>query len=334
MRLASEHFSATFNGNILTDLSGVTVEPAYLSTHKNGTLAARIQQALDALACCELCPRCCRVDRTAGVTGVCRTGRSAIVASCEPHFGEEAPLVGRFGSGTIFFSNCNLNCIFCQNFEISHEGTGSEVTSSQLANMMLELQEKRVHNINLVSPSHVVPQILEALPEAIDGGLRIPLVYNSGGYDSVETLKLLDGIVDIYMPDVKFASDIPALFYCTAPDYPQVVRNALREMHCQVGSLQLDSCGHAVRGLLVRHLVMPDGLAGTQDVMRFLADELSPDTYVNIMDQYRPCGDIKKFKELQRSITPEEFKEALSMARAAGLSRLNNRERPILMYWR
>ncbi len=200
--------------------------------------------------------------------------------------------------------------------------------------MMLELQEQRVHNINLVSPSHVVPQILEALPEAIDHGLNIPLVYNTGGYDSVETLKLLNGIVDIYMPDIKFASDIPALFYCAAPDYPQVVQNALREMHCQVGSLQLDSRGHAVRGMLVRHLVMPDGLAGTQAVMRFLADKISPDTYVNIMDQYRPCGDIKKFKELQRRVTPEEFEEALSAARAAGLSRLDSRERPILMYWR
>ena len=310
------------------------VKPAYILTHKNGTLKERIEQALEGLRCCEMCPRCCRVDRTAGVTGVCKTGRNAIVASFAPHFGEEAPLVGRFGSGTIFFSNCNLNCVFCQNFDISHEGAGSEVTSSQLANMMLELQEQRVHNINLVSPSHVVPQILEALPEAIDHGLNIPLVYNSGGYDNVETLKLLEGIVDIYMPDIKFASDIPALFYCTAPDYPQVVQNALREMHCQVGSLQLDEHGRAVRGLLVRHLVMPDGLAGTQAVMRFLADEISPDTYVNIMDQYRPCGDIKKFKELQRRVTPEEFENALSAARAAGLSRLDSRERPILMHWR
>jgi putative pyruvate formate lyase activating enzyme len=310
------------------------MEPTYISLHKNGILAQRIEQALNGLQSCELCPRCCRVDRTAGQTGVCKTGRNAIVASHAPHFGEEAPLVGRYGSGTIFFSNCNLNCVFCQNFDISHEGEGREVTASQLAGMMLELQEQRVHNINLVSPSHVVPQILEALPEAIEGGLNIPLVYNTGGYDSVETLKLLEGIVDIYMPDIKFFSDIPALFYCTAPDYPQIVRKALKEMHRQVGDLQLNNRGHAMRGLLVRHLVMPDGLAGTEQVMRFLAEELSSDTYVNIMDQYRPCGDVKNFKELQRSVTPEEFEEAISTARAAGLNRLHSRERPILMHWR
>ncbi len=310
------------------------METAYISAYKNGTLEHRIEQALTALQSCELCPRRCRIDRTAGQTGVCKTARSAIVASHAPHFNEEAPLTGRYGSGTIFFSNCNLNCVFCQNFDISHEGEGSEVSASQLAGMMLELQEQRAHNINLVSPSHVVPQILEALPEAIDGGLNIPLVYNTGGYDSIETLKLLDGIIDIYMPDIKFTSDIPALFYCTAPDYPQVVREALKEMHSQVGDLHLNSRGHALRGLLVRHLVMPDGLAGTQAAMRFLVDELSPDTYVNIMDQYQPCGDIKKFKELQRRITPEEFEEALETARTAGLNRLESRERPILMYWR
>jgi len=311
-----------------------TMEPSYLSSHKNGTLALRIEQALHGLQSCELCPRRCCVDRTAGQSGICKTGRNTIVASFAPHFGEEAPLTGRYGSGTIFFSNCNLNCVFCQNFDISHKGEGKEVTPSQLAGMMLELQKKRVHNINLVSPTHVVPQILEALPEAIDGGLNIPLVYNTGGYDSVETLKLLDGIVDIYMPDIKFTSDIPALFYCTAPDYPQVAQDALREMHRQVGVLQLNSHGHAMRGMLVRHLVMPDGLAGTQKAMHFLADELSADTYVNIMDQYHPCGDIKQFKELQRPVTPEEIEEALSAARAAGLSRIDNRERPILMHWR
>ncbi|MBM4309936.1 MAG: radical SAM protein [Deltaproteobacteria bacterium] len=310
------------------------MEPLYISAHKNRTLAARIVQALEALRCCELCPRCCRVDRIAGETGVCRTGRNALVASFAPHFGEEAPLVGRFGSGTIFFSNCNLNCTFCQNSEISRGGEGSATTASQLAGMMIELQNQGVHNINFVSPSHVVPQILEALPEAIDSGLNIPLVYNSGGYDRVETLRLLDGIIDIYMPDIKFSSDIPALFYCAAPDYPLVSRAAVREMHRQVGDLRLDSRGRAVRGLLVRHLVMPDGLAGTQAVMRFLAEEISPATYVNIMDQYRPCGDVKDFKELQRRITPEEYEEALAAARAAGLSRLDSRERPILLHWR
>jgi len=310
------------------------MKPAYILAHKNGTLSGRIKEAMDALHCCELCPRRCRVDRTSGQTGVCGTGRNAVVASYAPHFGEEAPLVGRYGSGTIFFSNCNLNCAFCQNFEISRGEEGNEVTATQLARIMLKLQEHRVHNINFVSPSHVVPQILEALPAAIDGGLDIPLVYNSGGYDTVKTLRLLDGIVDIYMPDIKFASDIPALFYCAAPDYPQVARDAAREMHRQVGDLQLDGRGRAVRGLLVRHLVMPDGLAGTQQVMRFLADEISAETYVNIMDQYRPCGDIREFKELQRRITPKEYEEAVAAARAAGLSRLDSRERPILLHWR
>jgi len=310
------------------------VEPLYLSAYKNGTLAKRIEQALDALRCCELCPRRCRVDRTAGQTGVCRTGRNAAVASFAPHFGEEAPLVGRFGSGTIFFSNCNLNCAFCQNFDISRGKEGNAATASQLADMMLALQKQGVHNINFVSPSHVVPQILEALPEAIKGGLNIPLVYNSSGYDSVETLRLLDGIIDIYLPDIKFSSDIPALFYCAAPDYPQVSRAAVKEMHRQAGDLKLDERGRAVRGLLVRHLVLPDGLAGTGEVMRFLADEISRNTYVNIMDQYRPCGEMQEFKELQRRITPEEYEEARAAARAAGLNRLDSRERPILLHWR
>ncbi len=310
------------------------MKPAYLSAHTNGTLAKRLEQALEALRCCELCPRRCRVDRTAGQTGVCKTGRNAVVASFAPHFGEEGPLVGRFGSGTIFFSYCNLNCVFCQNFEISRGEEGNATTAAQLAGMMLALQNQGVHNINLVSPSHIVPQILEALPEAIDNGLNIPLVYNSGGYDSVETLRLLDGIIDIYMPDIKFSSDIPALFYCGAPDYPQVAREAVREMHRQVGDLQLDERGRALRGLLVRHLVMPDGLAGTQAIMHFLAEEISPATYVNIMNQYRPCGEIKEFKELQRPATPEEYEEARAAARTAGLSRLDNRERPILLHWR
>ena len=310
------------------------MESVYISAHKDGTLAKRIGQALEALRCCELCPRRCRVDRTAGVTGVCKTGRNASVASFAPHFGEEAPLVGRFGSGTIFFSNCNLNCAFCQNFEISRGEEGSPVTASELARMMLDLQARQVHNINFVSPSHVVPQILEALPEAIEGGLNIPLVYNSGGYDSVDTLRLLDGVIDIYMPDMKFSSDIPALFYCGAPDYPQVAREAVREMHRQVGDLRLNERGRALRGLLVRHLVLPDGLAGTQQAMKFLAEEISPATYVNIMDQYQPCGELDDFPELKRRITPQEYEEALKIAGEEGLTRLDSRQRPLLLHWR
>ncbi len=310
------------------------MEPRYLKLFHEGTLQQRIHDALALLECCELCPRRCRVNRLENEKGVCRTGRHAIVSSSGPHFGEEAVLSGRFGSGAIFFTGCNLQCVFCQNYDISHEGQGEEFAAEQLAHIMIGLQNKGVHNINFVSPSHVVPQILEALPLAIEKGLNIPLVYNTGGYDLVETLRLLDGIIDIYMPDYKFSQDIPALFYCKAPDYPGVVQSALREMHRQVGDLEMNDSNRAVRGLLVRHLVMPGGLAGTQKAMKFLADEISLLTYVNIMDQYHPCGEAEKFPELNRSITPAEYEEALEAARSAGLSRLDNRQRPILLHWR
>jgi len=309
--------------------------PAYLQTHQKGILQKRIDTALGLLASCSLCPRACVVNRRAGEEGVCKTGRHARVASWGPHFGEEAPLVGRFGSGTIFFSSCSLLCVFCQNYDISHENVGQVTGPKDLARIMLGLQEKGCHNINFVTPSHVVPQILEALPAAIEGGLSVPLVYNSGGYDSIETLKLLDGIIDIYMPDLKFSKDIPALLYCKAPDYPQVARAAIKEMHRQVGDLVLDKKGRALRGLLVRHLVMPDGLAGTGASMQFLAQELSKNTYVNIMDQYHPCGkDLDRFPELDRRITPEEYREALDGASAEGITRLDNRQRGFLLHWR
>jgi putative pyruvate formate lyase activating enzyme len=257
-----------------------------------------------------------------------------MVSSSGPHFGEEAVLSGRFGSGTIFFTWCNLLCCFCQNSDISHEGQGEEVSAEVLADMMIDLQSRGVHNINFVSPTHVVPQILEALPLAIQKGLNIPLVYNTGGYDLVETLRLLDGVIDIYMPDYKFSKDIPALFYCKAPDYPEVIKNALREMHRQVGDLEMDDNNRAVRGLLVRHLVMPDGLAGTHAAMQFIADAISHSTYLNIMDQYHPCGELEKFPELNRRITPQEYEEALTAARQEGLTRLDNRQRPLLLHWR
>ena len=310
------------------------MEPRYLKLFHEGTLQQRIHDALALLKSCELCPRRCRVNRLENEKGVCRTGRHAMVSSSGPHFGEEAVLSGRFGSGAIFFTECNLQCVFCQNYDISHEGRGDEVTAQQLADIMIGLQSNGVHNINFVSPSHVVPQILEALPLAIEKGLHIPLVYNTGGYDLVETLRLLDGVIDIYMPDYKFSQDIPALFYCKAPDYPEVVKSALREMHRQVGDLEMDDKNRAVRGLLVRHLVMPDGLAGTRKAMKFIADEISLLTYVNIMDQYHPCGEAEKFPELNRSITPQEYEEALHAARDAGLTRFDNRQRPILLHWR
>jgi putative pyruvate formate lyase activating enzyme len=310
------------------------MEPSYLQLHRDGMLQQRVHEALAQLKSCEMCPRRCKVNRIEGEKGVCRTGRLAMVSSSGPHFGEEAVLSGRFGSGTIFFTWCNLLCCFCQNRNISHKGQGDEIEAEQLADIMIGLQNKGVHNINFVSPTHVVPQILEALLLAIQKGLSIPLVYNTGGYDLVETLRLLDGIIDIYMPDCKFSQDIPALFYCKSPDYPEVVKFALCEMHRQVGDLEMDDNNRAVRGLLVRHLVMPDGLAGTREAMRFIANEISHSTYVNIMDQYHPCGEAEKFPELNRRITPQEYEEALRAARDAGLSRLDNRQRPILLHWR
>jgi putative pyruvate formate lyase activating enzyme len=302
-------------------------EAAYLGAHRAGLLPERIERAFALLESCTLCPRRCRVNRLKGELGTCRAGSMPEVSSYSPHFGEERPLVGLHGSGTIFLTNCNLRCSFCQNYSISHRGEGREVAFDRLAQMMMELQDLGCHNINFVTPTHYVPQILEALPGAIEQGLRIPLVYNSSGYDSVASLKLLDGIFDIYMPDFKFARSGPAQEYCEATDYPDVARSAIKEMHRQVGDLVLDERGIARRGLLVRHLVLPEGLAGTDEVMRFLAAEISPRTYINIMDQYFPCGDIPPRSSLGRRITGEEYEEALDLARAAGLTRLDNRER-------
>jgi putative pyruvate formate lyase activating enzyme len=307
------------------------MEPSYLESFRHGRLAEKIRKSRRWLSKCTLCPRFCRVDRGAGETGYCRTGRYAAVASYGPHFGEEKPLVGRRGSGTIFFSSCNLFCVFCQNVDISHGGEGTSVTPEELAEVMIELQAKGCHNINFVTPTHVIPQILEALPTAIEKGLRIPLVYNCGGYERVSALRLLDGVVDIYMPDFKFWDPKAAEQLCDAADYPARARGALREMHRQVGDLQWDSDGVAQRGLLVRHLVMPDGLSGTPDILRFIAGEISPNTYVNIMDQYHPCGEAVGKPRIGRTITSEEFREALRAAREAGLTRIDERHKHWLM---
>jgi len=300
---------------------------AYVQACKDGSLAEKIRRGLRWLTKCTLCPRMCRVDRTAGETGYCRTGRHAVVASHGPHFGEESPLVGRRGSGTIFFSHCNLFCTFCQNYDISHGGEGVPVGAEGLADLMVHLQNRGCHNINFVTPSHVIVQILEALPIAVERGLEVPLVYNTGGYDRVAALKLLDGIVDIYMPDFKFWDPGVASELCNAPDYPQRARDALREMHRQVGDLRTDGAGIAYRGLLVRHLVLPQGLAGTGDVLGFLARELSTNTYVNVMDQYHPCGNAVGSLQMGRRVTGKEFGEALRMAEEAGLTRLDQRHR-------
>ncbi|MBI4216001.1 MAG: radical SAM protein [Chloroflexi bacterium] len=295
----------------------------YLKLAERGELRARVEQAKARLTSCTLCPRMCRVNRWAGEEGKCRVGRRAWVSSCGPHFGEEAPLVGRGGSGTIFFTFCNLRCLFCQNCSISQQGEGREVSSAQLAAMMLSLQEQGCHNLNLVTPTHVTPQILEALELAIPAGLRLPLVYNCGGYESVATLRLLDGIVDIYMPDMKYADEETARRFSGMGHYPQVNRAAVKEMHRQVGDLTLDAEGVAQRGLLVRHLVLPHSLGGSAEVFRFLAQEISPNTYLNVMGQYRPAYRAAEVSALARPITREEFQRALEAARRAGLHRLD-----------
>ena len=275
------------------------------------------------LAECRLCPRHCGVNRLAGESGKCRTVSQAMVSSYGPHFGEESPLVGRHGSGTIFFTYCNLRCVFCQNYTISQLGEGSTVDSEELAKMMLSLQAKGCHNINLVSPTHVVPFILEALELAASRGLNLPLVYNTGGYDSVETLELLDGVVDIYMPDMKYSDARTAEQLSGIKEYPQVNRAAIKEMHRQVGDLQLDASGVAHRGLLVRHLVLPNRLAGTEAAVRFLAQEVSRNTYLNIMAQYHPCYKAFDIPQLARSVSRQEFSEAIDLAHQQGLSRLD-----------
>lgn len=307
--------------------------PAYLQTLEDGSLERRVKRGLATLSRCSLCPRRCAIDRTAGEIGYCKTGLQAVVASHNAHHGEEAPLVGRNGSGTIFFSHCNLLCNFCQNYELSHLGEGRELDAEQLATIMLDLQHAGCHNVNLVTPSHVVPQILTAVHLAAQQGLTIPLVYNCSGYDCVETLRLLDGIVDIYMPDFKFWDTQTAQDTCKAPDYPEVARQALIEMHRQVGDLRIDqTSGLAYKGLLVRHLVLPGGLAGTAKVMQFIADELSPDTYVNVMSQYRPCGRAREMQELAEALSPLEYDQAVSQARAAGIQRLD-KPRRVFQLW-
>jgi len=297
--------------------------PAYLETYRSGALHKRVDEAREALAECRLCPRDCGVDRLAGEKGVCRIGRRAVLSSAFPHFGEEDCLRGWKGSGTLFFAGCNLRCVFCQNFDISWEVHGVPLMADEIAGEMLRLQRQGCHNINLVTPEHVVPQVLEALVVAIGGGLRLPIVYNTSGYDSLESLRLLDGVVDIYMPDFKLWDREAARRLTFAADYPETARAAFREMHRQVGDLVFDEHGLALRGLLVRHLVLPGGLAGTPEIVRFLADEISPHTYVNVMDQYHPAGLVTKrpgrYPEVERRISSTEYLEAAQLAQRAGL---------------
>lgn len=294
---------------------------AYLKLSRE-ELWERVRRAEEILENCTLCPRNCGVDRTSGEVGFCRTGDKPFVASWGPHFGEERPLVGRFGSGTIFFSWCNLGCIFCQNWTISHLGEGNEITHEKLADIMLKLQESGCHNINLVTPTHQMPMILHSIAIASEKGLNIPIVYNCGGYEAIESLEILDGIIDIYMPDFKYANPEPALKYSKAKDYPETAKAAIKEMHRQVGDLIMDDKGIAVRGLLVRHLILPEGVAGTEEIVKFIADEISPNTYINIMDQYYPCYKAFEHPPLDRRITDNEYSKAVKAALDAGLKRI------------
>ncbi len=304
-------------------------EPAYLRLYESGELQRRVERAAQLLQSCTACPRNCRVDRLADKFAVCKTGRYAVVSSYGPHHGEEDCLRGWRGSGTIFMSGCNLRCAFCQNFDISWQVRGTPAPPEKLARMTLELQAEGCHNINFVTPEHVVPQIIEALPGAVAGGLRLPIVYNTSAYDSMESLELLDGVVDIYMPDFKYWGSENARKYSKAPDYPQVARRTIKEMFRQVGDLVMDEHGVAQRGVLIRHLVMPNDIAGTNEIMRWIAAELSPTTYVNVMPQYYPAGKVsrREYAEINRRVLPSEYERALDAAWRAGLTRLDARRR-------
>ena len=301
-------------------------QPAYLALFASGVLEKRVEQAFKHLENCDLCARYCHVNRRKTIQGTgCHTGERAIVHSFNPHHGEEEPLRGRAGSGTIFFSRCNLHCVYCQNWEISQTGLGREVEPKELAEMMCELQEQGCHNLNFVSSSHVVAQILAAVFIAAGRGLRLPLVYNTGGYDSLEALSLLDGVIDIYMPDMKYGNSPTARQYSQVKDYWERNQAAIREMHRQVGDLVIDERGLARRGLLVRHLVFPGELANPDKVMKFLSEEISKNTYLNLMDQYHPCYQAFQSPPLDRLITREEYEETLKLAEKHGLRRLDRR---------
>jgi putative pyruvate formate lyase activating enzyme len=306
-------------------------QPAYLNLLATGELKSRVAEAYEHLSICDVCALECPVDRRAGMYGACKTGERARISSYGPHLGEEDPLRGMRGSGTIFFTRCNLRCQYCQNHDISQSDSGQKVEVEELATMMLELQGRGCHNINLVSPSHVVPQIMAGVLIAAKAGLHLPLVYNTGGFDSLAMLELLDGIIDIYMPDMKYADPKIGHRYSKIPRYPQRNQQAVKEMHRQVGDLQLDERGIATRGLLVRHLILPNHLAGTVQIVRFLAEEISTHTYLNLMDQYRPAYRAHQFPELNRRITRQEYNDAVRMARDAGLNRLD--ERHAAYFW-
>ena len=290
----------------------------YLKLYQNGELKNRIQKLYSILENCELCPRKCRVNRLKDEKGYCRSGKDLSVSSYGPHFGEEDPLVGNSGSGTIFLASCNLLCVYCQNYDISHEGYGKPVSEEEVADFMIDLQRRGCHNINFVTPTHFASQLLKSLDSAIPKGLQLPIVWNCGGYENVEIIKLLDGIVDIYMPDMKYGSRESADKYSDAPDYFECSRESVKEMHRQVGDLQVEN-GIATRGLLVRHLVLPNNVANSRAVLEFIAEKISKDTYVNIMDQYRPVFKASDYKEISRSPTFKEYREVVKIAEELGI---------------
>ncbi len=306
------------------DKAPASFEPAYLRLEREGKLELLEEELWAFFESCRCCPRECGANRIAGETGVCSSTAELKLHSAGPHFGEEKPLVGDGGSGTVFFSNCNLLCCFCQNWEINHRGDGQVISHAALAEGMLSLQRRGCHNINLVTPTHVVPHIVKALRVAVPKGLRLPLVYNTSGYDNPEVVKRLDGVVDIYLPDFKYQDGrLAAKYSSDAEDYPEVAAASIKEMHRQVGELKVDDGGIAQRGLIVRHLVMPHNIAGTDAFARWVAKELSPSTYVNIMAQYRPEHKAFDHPKISRRLTPEEWRQSLKWAMEAGLTRLD-----------
>jgi len=293
-------------------------EPCYVKTHERGELDDKVEALYNILESCELCPRKCNVNRIKGEKGFCKADKF-MVSSYFPHFGEEEPLVGIHGSGTIFLTHCNLRCVYCQNYEISHLGIGEVVSEEEVAGMMLKLQALGCHNINFVTPTHYAPYLVKAVSIAVEKGLRLPIVWNCGGYENVEVIKLLEGVVDIYMPDIKYSSSEAAKKYSFAPDYFERCKESVIEMHRQVGDLKIQN-GIAYRGLLIRHLVLPNDLAGSEEVLKFISN-LSKNSYVNIMAQYRPEGEAYKYKKLNRRITREEFIKVINLAKKFGLTR-------------
>uniref|UniRef100_A0A832G6H9 Radical SAM protein n=1 Tax=Ignavibacterium album TaxID=591197 RepID=A0A832G6H9_9BACT len=295
--------------------------PLYLEKLNSNELQQRADVLKKMLEECRLCPNECAVNRIDGETGNCNSTDEVIISSYGPHFGEEPELVGLYGSGTIFFTNCNLSCLYCQNYDISQLGIGKKISVEELSDIMISLQRRGCHNINLVTPTHFVPQIVQALIIAIEKGLEIPLVHNCSGYESVETLKLLENIIDIYMPDIKYSDNEVASRLSGIKNYWNVVRAAVKEMHRQVGDLHIDRKGIAKRGLLIRHLVLPDNLAGSEKVLDFVADEISKNTYINIMDQYHPAYKSNEYSELNRIIKSDEYQKVLEYAMLKGLNR-------------